>query len=139
MRRSCDAARRIAAYNGAMRLRSFRTLLAVMPGAALLILGVYHEIPAWLGMAGVVALAVGGVWAMRSSGVERRDFATTHYYGTVDASNAVGDMSHDHHHGAGHDSGFDAGAVFGSDGGGGIFDSGGGFDGGGGGGDGGGG
>lgn len=104
------------AYNDAMqRRRQLLPTLAILAGAGLLLAAVYHELPAWLGMAGVVMLFASGLWALLRSGLDRRDLMGPGYAG--------GDPPHGHH-GGGHHGGdgggfFDGGGGFGGDGGGG--------------------
>lgn len=57
------------------RLR-FPTLVSLV-GTALLLAGVYGAVPAALGMSGVPVLLVGGVWALRRSGVDRKALGRT--------------------------------------------------------------
>lgn len=89
------------------RRRQLLPTLVILAGTGVLLAGVYREVPAWLGMGGVAVLFAGGLWALRRSGLQRREAAEP----TFD------DVSSGHHH-----SGF---------GGGGFFDGGGGGHGGG--------
>jgi uncharacterized membrane protein YgcG len=98
------------------RLHQLLPTLVILVGAGVLLAAVYREVPAWLGMGGVVLLFAGGLWALRRSGLQRREAAET-YWSTFDgAPPTFGDISSGHHHG-GHHGGFDGGGFF--DGGGG--------------------
>ena len=88
--------------------------LTILSGTGLLIAGVYRAIPAAVGMAGVAALLVGGFWALRRSGIDRRELAAAHW-ASIDGAGGS-DVPHGHH-GSGHHGGFDGGGFF--DGGGG--------------------
>jgi hypothetical protein len=114
----CELADRpLVPYNGAMRRRrQLLPTLVILAGAGVLLAGVYREVPAWLGVGGLALLSAGGVWALRRSGLQRREAAET-YWNTFDgAPPTFGDVSSGHHHG-GHHGGFDGGGFF--DGGGG--------------------
>jgi len=68
-------------------------------------------------MSGVALLFAGGLWALRRSGLQRRQAAET-YGSTFDsAPPTFGDVSSGHRHNGGHHGGFDGGGSF--DGGGG--------------------
>lgn len=105
-------------YNGAMRRRrQLLPTLVTLVGACALLAGVYREVPAWLGMGGVVGLFAGGLWALRRSGLQRREAAETYWSAFDGAPPTFGDVSSGHHHGGHHHGGFDGGGFF--DGGGG--------------------
>jgi len=93
--------------------------LTILSGAGLLLAAVYREAPPWLGIVGVTVLFAGGVWALRSSGVDRRQ-----WFGSGVDAGTGGDGWIGHHHGH-HHGGFDGGSGF-DGGGGGGFDGGGG-------------
>jgi len=98
------------------RRRQLLPTLVILAGAGVLLAGVYREVPAWLGVGGLALLFAGGLWALRRSGLQRRETAET-YWNSFDGSPPIfGDVSSGHHHG-GHDGGFDGGGFF--DGGGG--------------------
>jgi uncharacterized membrane protein YgcG len=98
------------------RRRQLLPTLVILAGAGVLLAGVYREVPAWLGMSGVVLLLAGGVWALRRSSLQRREVAET-YWTFGGAPPTFGDVSSGHHHGSHHHGGFDGGSGF--DGGGG--------------------
>jgi hypothetical protein len=91
--------------------------LVILVGACTLLAGVYHEVPAWLGMGGVALLLAGGVWALRRSGLQRREAAEMYWTGFEGAPPTLGDSSSGNHHGGHHHGGFDGGGFFGGHGG----------------------
>jgi hypothetical protein len=110
--------------------------LLTLASAGLLIAAVYRDVPPWLGIAGVVGLFAGGIWALWRTGAERREWAQDFWNSSSGGvPPTLGGFSDGHHHGGHHHGGFDGGGLF--DGGnpfdaGGFFDGGGGGDGGGG-------
>jgi len=89
----------------------------ILGGAGVLLAGVYQEVPAWLGMAGVVLLFAGGLWALRRNGLQRREAAENYWSAFAGAPPTLGDSSSGHPPGGHHHGGFDGGGFF--DGGGG--------------------
>lgn len=62
------ADRLLVPSNGVMRRhRQLIPTLVILAGAGVLLAGVYREVPAWLGLGGMVLLFAGGLWALRRS------------------------------------------------------------------------
>jgi len=72
----------------------------IFVGACVRLAGVYREVPAWLGVGGVVVLFTGGLWVLRRNGLQRRGAAETCWRAFDGAPPTLGDISSGHHHGA---------------------------------------